>query len=884
MEKRNVKYLNQSKIMTLIVAVLLMTSFALLIMPTQAQSGAHGGASDSEPNGSIPLPAGVTADTTVKSDIYLSFRPNPVGIGQPILVNIWLDPGPSYVRHFTDFKVTFTKPDGTTEVVTVNSYPADGTAWFEYTPEQVGNWKVKFEFLGGYFPKGNYTVPIGSGTAYDGYTESYNQSVYYLPDATGEQTLTVQQGMVASWPAVPLPTDYWTRPVEPENREWMSVLGDYPWYGPGGGSDWPARTSTTWNARQAFTPYVLAPNTAHIAWKRLDTISAGIIGGANGFTTIGGSGTAPSIIYAGYAYGSITKPFDGTTQSVWTCTDIRTGKVIWERTSVTAPTVIEYTASTDVSVPGATESGSVSASLVAISGGRLMKYSPSTGALSLNVSISPLSSSTYYMNGYALGVQDLSSTLPLDQRYRLINWTTLGTSTTLTSRIVSNISFALDNIGQSQDFDTNVAFLIREIDAFASNGLSAVAGFPYVNVEQSEGTGIRLGYRLIGVSLTTGKVLYNVTYADEPYTADQLPYSQSCHVGNDGKLAILMRKGYYNIHNDVTGALLYKTDVGGYPWDEPGFSAYTQASAYGLIYRLGYGGVYAYDWETGKQVWKYSAIAFSPYETPYTNENGTTVYSFNGANFVADGKIYVQNTEHTPTQPITRGWGLHCLNATTGEFLWKIMGSMRPAAAADGYLAASDTYDGYLYVFGKGISKATIEAPMTAIPKGTGIMIKGTVLDQSPAQPNTPCVSKESMTTQMQYLHKQQPIDGLWHNETISGVPVSLDAVDPNGNYIHIADVVSDGYTGSFGYTWLPETAGQYTVTATFKGDGSYGSSFATTYVSMNEPIAASQTPTTTSFTNLATTTDLMTYIAVAAIAIIIAVALVGVLLLRKHP
>src|SRR5665647_158849 len=172
----------REKTLVIAIVVLLMTSSALLTMPTQALSSVHGGASDSEPNGSIPLPAGVTADTIVKSDIYLSFRPNPVGIGQPILVNVWLDPGPSYVRHFTGFKITLTRPDGTTDVVTVNSYPADGTAWFEYTPDQVGNWKAKFEFPGGYFPKGNYTVPLGSGTAYDGYTESYNQSVYYLPD------------------------------------------------------------------------------------------------------------------------------------------------------------------------------------------------------------------------------------------------------------------------------------------------------------------------------------------------------------------------------------------------------------------------------------------------------------------------------------------------------------------------------------------------------------------------------------------------------------------------------------------------------------------------------------------------------------------------------
>jgi outer membrane protein assembly factor BamB len=864
---------------TVITLAFLLSSITLISMPVQAQSGAHGGSESNAPNGSIPLPAGVTADTIIKSDIYLSFRPNPVGLGQPILVNVWLDPGPSYVRHLNDYKVTFEKPDGTTDVVTVDSYPADGTAWFEYVPDQLGTWKIKFEFPGGYFPAGNYTVPIGSGTAYDGYTESYNMSVYYLPDTTDWQTLTVQSDMVPSWPPSPLPTDYWTRPVEPENREWWPILGNYPWNGPGGGPDWPANTATTWNARQAFTPYVQAPNTAHIAWKRLDTISAGIVGGDNGYTTLSGSGNAPDIIYGGYAYNSITKPFDGVTQNVWTCTDIRTGQTIWERTNVVAPNAIEYASSATVSVPGATESGSVSVSLLTISGNRLIKYNPSTGAVTTNISIPTFTTNLYYMNGHALSVQDLGASQEPD-RYRLINWTTLGSSSTFASRIVSNISYVLDTLGQSQDFDDNVAFVIREVDAFAPGGLKPVAGFPYVNIDESQGAGIRLGYRLLGVSLTTGDLMYNKTYADEPFSAAQLPYSQSCHVGNNGKLAILMRKGYYNIHNALTGELMYKTDTGDYPWDEPGFSAYTQASAYGLIYRLGYGGVYAYDWETGKEVWKYSAIAFSAYETPYVNENGTTVYSFNGANLVADGKIYVQNTEHTPTQPITRGWGLHCLNATTGELIWKIIGSMRPSAVADGYLAASASYDGYMYVFGKGKSATSVTAPDTAVPKGTAIVIKGTILDQSPAQPNTPCVSKDSMTTQMQYLHLQQQIDGLWHNETITGVPVTLTAIGPDGTYIDIGTATTDGYYGTFSKTWTPPAEGDYKIIASFAGDDSYGSSGASTAVSVGPA------PATTDTQPQAASTDYTMTIVATGIAIIIAVVIAvaaAIMLLRKR-
>jgi hypothetical protein len=48
--------------------------------------------------------------------------------------------------------------------------------------------------------------------------------------------------------------------------------------------------------------------------------------------------------------------------------------------------------------------------------------------------------------------------------------------------------------------------------------------------------------------------------------------------------------------------------------------------------------------------------------------------------------------------------------------------------------------------------------------------------------------------------------------------------------------VTSDGYSGTFGYSdWVPKVAGQYTITATFVGDESYGSSFATTYLTVDE-------------------------------------------------
>ena len=90
------------------------------------------------------------------------------------------------------------------------------------------------------------------------------------------------------------------------------------------------------------------------------------------------------------------------------------------------------------------------------------------------------------------------------------------------------------------------------------------------------------------------------------------------------------------------------------------------------------------------------------------------------------------------------------------------------------------------------------------IAKGASVLIEGTVLDMSPAQPGTPCVSKDSMATYMEYLHMQHPIYGIWHNVTVTGVPVLLLAIDKDGNTINIGTTTSD-VSGTFGLAWTPK-------------------------------------------------------------------------------
>jgi hypothetical protein len=134
------------------------------------------------------------------------------------------------------------------------------------------------------------------------------------------------------------------------------------------------------------------------------------------------------------------------------------------------------------------------------------------------------------------------------------------------------------------------------------------------------------------------------------------------------------------------------------------------------------------------------------------------------------------------------------------------------------------------------------------------------------------------MTTQMEYLHMQKPIAGIAGNATVLGVPVSIDAVDPNGNTIHIATVASD-MSGTFAYTWTPDVPGQYKVTATFAGDESYGSSWAETHVGVVQAPTVTPTPTATPITM----PPFELYTVGSAIAVIIAIA-IAVLLLRRRP
>ena len=140
----------------------------------------HGGTTIGNGSGiSGPLQSGVVPDFTVNTVSYISVRPTVVGLNQIFLVNLFPVPAPNANRNFPNLTVTITKPDATQQIINMNSYVADGTAWFEYVADQLGTWKFKLDFPGVYFPAGRYL---------DGYIINattggtvYTQSVYYKP-------------------------------------------------------------------------------------------------------------------------------------------------------------------------------------------------------------------------------------------------------------------------------------------------------------------------------------------------------------------------------------------------------------------------------------------------------------------------------------------------------------------------------------------------------------------------------------------------------------------------------------------------------------------------------------------------------------------------------
>jgi hypothetical protein len=792
----------------------------------------------------VPMTSGALSSPQ-QTYAFISVKPKTVGLNQQLLVNSWVYPlafSPTTYL-FQDLTVTFTKPDGTTDTFkpqegqTRTAYDLTsaykpgqtelvGALYFYYEPDQVGTWSVKLNFP-------EQTVNLGT---YD---------CTFLAATSQATTFVVQQDKVSiGESAAQLPSsDYQIQfPVSGENREWYQISGG--WLQTGYRGDLQRATY--------FNPYSSGPNSAHILWTN-EVYQGGLAGGLWGGVSYSPSqsGVNPPIIMNGKVYYNM--PFG----NLFRCVDLYTGKVLYTATgSLTLANNIVPLPS--AATPEQTATLAPAASLWSLTTAGWIQYDPLTGAVIRTISSVPSGLGNIKWDEGSYDV------------YMTQCW---GWNTTKPYKWAGNyfIRWNINNV-TGNNWLTGVVWnvTLRQADGTAPGDDRRMNPVPYT---LGNDVGAITAYNeqiSLGFDLTTGKQIWRADYAQENLNLNRM--------GTDpnGPLIYLTSDLRYHAIDIKTGKELWVSEPlpSDSPWGSTGH--YMYVIAYGNMY-IGTldGHVYAMNIANGQWLWK-SDYAGDTTETPWS-----TWGFFAHRWAAADGKIYAGTGEHSPSQPLERGTKMFCIDAFTGKFLWNVSGFFLPDGIAYGYLLGLNIYDGQLYNFGKGQTATTVSAPQTTVPVGSGVLIQGSVTDQSPAQPNTPAVSDDSMTEWMNYK-KMQNAKLISSPPTPKGVQVVLTAVDSTGAVTTIGTVTTSA-NGNYAATWTPPAQGVYRIVANFAGTQSYFSSKAETSIAAQ---AAAATPAPTATPSTATVEQQQStnmYILAVGVVLIVLVIVAIVLLVRKR-
>ena len=873
----------------------------------------------------IFAPNAIAANPSVATFAFINVAPDPVGLGQSVTIGMWLaQPPPTasgpYGDRWENFKVTVTKPDGTTETLGPFTSDDTGGTYTIYTPTQLGNYSLVFNYPGQTL-EGKNLIPGAAATikAYIGY--------YYQPSKSNVFTLVVQEEPVLARPITPLPTNWWQTPVNAQNvNNWYSLTGN--WLGLG--VIFSGNTGN-YNFNGNYNPYTTAPKTAHILWTK-PAAFGGVLGGEfGGDTTSNYYSTsqyepkfAPVIINGVLYYtqwpGSSTNPSD--TIAV----DLFTGKTLWTLNSpkqLPNTSINQGNGSTLSIANGDFNILNSEGPRTILRCGQVFDYlspnqygalayiwttgTPAQVASATNVRAGTV---TYNMfdamtGNYILSIVNGSAmTLTTDKNGGLIGYYVDTVSNTLncwnSTKCIPMASAGwrwFPPQGGILPFNTGLMWsmplannisgvplpttlMIGRPGAATGGGIDNENGIILLYCIAPGPSFFNTGYQIeAAYSTTTGKQLWITNRTQTPYTrVDISPVSNGIYVEINQDTAAIA--GY----STSTGAQLWtKTLPNVNPYNSIG--CYEDVAANGILYEYGFGGdVFAIEMATGNILWQTNTNKLhgdAGVDTPY---GVWPLWSFELAS-IADGVLFIpEGHEYSP--PLFHHANQLAINITNGELVWKILAFdvTNPAAIAYGVMTTLNAYDNQIYAYSKGPSKLTVEAPMSSFELGKSVVIRGSITDISAGTqqqavaanfPNgVPAVSDQSMSPWMEYVYMQQskPTD-------TKGVIVTLDVIDSNGNHRNIGTTTSDA-SGMFSYTWTPDIEGTYTVIATFTGSESYWPSNAETSFVVDP---AAPTPQPDQVISLPPTEM---YIIAAAVAIILAIAIgfaITILVLKKH-
>ena len=865
---------------------------------------------------------------TIISFPYIVPAPNPIGVGQTVSIVMWIDtPLVSSAvtndirRH--DYTLTITAPDNSVETKHWDVVE-DTTSiqYYRYTPTQVGTYTLKFDYGGQTY---TWNVP--------GVTPANNYTGDTFTAASKTTTLTVQEEPIrAARDSYPLPTEYWTRPIEGQNTYWYAVSSN--WLG----QPFISGAGAAYGIPGNIQPEGTAPNSPHIMWSK-PIQYGGVVGGGsvgvpgNTFYT-GGSYNVrysnPLVIYGTLYY---QEPYGNSGGGGdYVAVDLRTGEELW-RTNTTGIGVPSFGYLYDYESPnqhGILPNGL----LIAASGFGVQTwrtYDPKTGIpTTMNLTNVPAGPAVGGPQGEILRYTLTNVGNATNPNWYLAQWNSsrvfgggagLSPSNWYSGNIPGNVPFNYTSLGSNTYWNGSmwVSNAVRTAQGYAAVQWTSPSydwniSLPSLGIGSwSVGTA-NLGIIPL-VSLDNMLLLTQGTFGGHPGDFSAVPTTDDANitavnlnVTKGARGNIMWTERYPQAPNNNTRFLeCWDTDAGVFIfWDkedkviygyslangdrlwgptEPAndwmFLPNSVMTAYGKAYWTGYGGItYCYDVRNGSLLWTYGNggpgnSTDSGLDTPW-GRYPTFV------DVIADGKIYLSTTEHSPNTPLYKDSLVRCLNATDGTEIWTLMGYATQMyggtdLVADGFFAFLNCYDMQIYCVGRGPSATTVAASPKVSVHGSSVLVEGTVIDiaagtkqkeQAARFPyGVPAVSDESMGRWMEYVYMQKPRP----TDTV-GVEVILSVLDPNNNVYDIGTATTDS-SGTFSLLWEPLVPGKYTVIARFAGSEGYWPSYAETAVGIEEAPEATPAPTPTP----APMTD--TYVTGFGIGIIIAIVAVGIVL-----
>jgi hypothetical protein len=795
--------------------------------------------------------------------------PNPVGRGEQVLVRYGImQQAPSVELGYSGLSLTIVKPDDTTQTVSNLKTDSTGESVYVFTADQVGIYKITCNFPEQTWTFGDFDDREGGYTILNGTVMQASTS----PTVD----LVVQEEPLPYYPSHPLPTEYWTRPIDPQLREWYPISGN-----------WVQRPDNSFAYWQDY-----APETAHVLWAKPLT-TGGLTGGLWGvepYYVPAGSETGDayegkfpnSVVMNGILYYQRTDTRAELAPAIIGI-DLHTGEqVFFKNNTVLSFGQIFYF--NNFNYDG------VFTYLVSVSGSTYDFYDPFTGNWQFGFKNVPSGYRTFGPSGEILIYQyDFNAGW-----MALWNSTDAGHAHSATLRDLGSWGNSVH--GGAWDANVTGAYswnvtIPAGLQVSAALGSTALKSYPDrlvgVYYNQSEVRVWALKTEGLTKASTSTSTIFDKTWQAPAEWKDTSPiYTGATNNLEGGVIAVWNKEltKHYGFSTE-TGKYLWQTETENV-WDFLGWgnAEHTWYFAYDHLYSTGVGGiVYAYNLTTGKTDWTYEMT--DPYNEPVTGNRW-----WGWIDLIADGKIYVDTVEHSAEQPIPRGAPFVCLNATTGDVIWRVNGMFRQTrwggcgVIGDSIIATMDTYDQRVYAVGKGPSATTVTASPKISTEGNSVLVEGMVTDISPGTedyaltarfPNgVPAVSDGNMSAWMLYVYKQFELPA-----NVLGVDVVVSVLDPNNNCYEVATTTSDA-SGFFKASFVPLVPGEYTVIATFEGSGAYYGSFAETAINVDQAPAATAEPTASP----ASAADLYFMpVSIGMIVAIVAVLALLVLLLRRR-